>query len=268
MINLNNELEKARSEFEQKNYEEALEYLENIDENDKYYDVSIIYRIYCLIHLSRYSEALSFLNPLIENFPYEFVLWYDKARCHILLHENEKAYSAMENIERIADSTDKEDLLHIARLYNLLDDGLKAIEYADKALEIDECYKEALYEKSLAASGLKDDKLMGEVSDRLFEVSDKSLFASLPSFLLKLFSKDYRGCLYILENCEVGELDDESLDMVKTVLYQNIADDLNAQLMLSKEMEISVDDAIKLMLDFKETGKDSGKIHGVQYFII
>ena len=47
-----------------------------------------------------------------------------------------------------------------------------------------------------------------------------------------------------------------------------MSDDFNAQLLLADEIDLSIDEAIGLMLEFKKFGKDFGEIRGVSYFIL
>lgn len=265
---MKNEFELGRNEFREENYRGALGHLENIEIGDDDYEISLLYRISCLIHLKRYSEALSFINSLIEKSPNEFLLWYDKARCHILLKEDKKAYSAMEQLERVVDTSNKEDLLCIAKLYKFLNDDLKVIEYADKALAIDENYREALYEKSFAAFSLDDEAMMDDVTEKLYNISDKSLLSSTPMFLMRLFSKDYRGALGLLDDVVDDNAGKEHIDMLKAVVYQHLTEDLSAQLMFSQKIELDIDDALKIMFDFKDNGRDHGEVNGVAYFIL
>ncbi len=268
VIKLKNQFELGKIEFREENYEKALSHFESVDGDDDDYEISLFYRIPCLIHLKRYAEALSFINPLIEKNPNEFILWYDKARCHALLKEDKKAYSAMEQLERVVDTNNKNDLLCIAKLYNFLHDDLKVVEYTDKALAIDENYRDALYEKSFAAFSLDDDEMIEDVSKKLYDLSDKSLLSSTPMFLMKLFNKNYRGALDLLDNVVDDEAGKEHIDMLKAVVYEHLTEDLSAQLMLSQKMELDIDDALKIMFDFKDTGRDHGEINGVTYFIL
>ena len=246
---MNNEFELGRNEFREENYRGALAHLENIERGDDDYEISLLYRISSLIHLKRYSEALSFINPLIEKNPNEFLLWYDK-------------------LERVVDTSNKEDLLCIAKLYKFLNDDLKVIEYADKALTIDENYRDALYEKSFAAFSLDDEAMMDDVTEKLYNISDKSLLSSTPMFLVKLFSKDYRGALGLLDNVVDDEMGKEHIDMLKAVVYQHLTEDLSAQLMFSQKIELDIDDALKIMFDFKDNGRDHGEVNGVSYYIL
>ena len=262
---MNNKFEQGILEFENKNYEKAVIHFEGVGGDDEYYEYALSYRISCLMKLENYREALGFLNELIENNPYVDILWFEKAMCHINLDEDEKAFSALDSLERVVDSDDKVKLLHIAKLYNILNDNLKVVEYCDKALDIDENFREAILEKSTVVLKLNDPDAVDEVSKRIVDLSDNSLLSLMPAFLLKLFSKDYRGCLDVIGGCEEGS---ESTEMVKGLVYKNLSEDLNAQILLTSEIDLSIDEAIGLLLDFKENGKDNGKIHGVQYFVL
>jgi tetratricopeptide (TPR) repeat protein len=262
---MNTKFEQGILEFENKNYEKALIHFEGVDGDDGYYEYALSYRISCLMKLEKYREALGFLNELIENNPYVDILWFEKAMCHIYLNEDEKAFSALDSLERVVDSDDKVKLLHVAKLYNILNDDLKVVEYCDKALDVDENFREAILEKSTVVLNLNDPEAVDEVSKRIVDLSDNSLISLMPAFLLKLFSKDYRGCLDVIGRCDEGS---ESTEMVKSLVYKNLSEDLNAQILLTCEIDLSIDEAIDIMLDFKESGKDNGKIHGVQYFVL
>jgi tetratricopeptide (TPR) repeat protein len=269
VIKLNNEFEDGRLEFDQKNFEEALNHFEQIGSDDEGYEFSLLYRISCLMKLKRYEEALSFLNFLIEKYPYEEILWFDKAWCHIFLGEKEKAFSALETVERVVDSTDKVRLLQVAKMYNCLNKDSKVIEYCDKALDIDENYREAVYEKITAIIDSDNQELIDDVSNKIIEMSDKNILALMPVFLLRLFSDDYGGCVDLLDYAVEDDECKDLIEMLKAVIFNSISEDLNAQILLTQDnVEIAVDDALKLMLEFKETGKDFGIIHGVQYFIL
>ncbi len=264
VIKMNNEFKQGMMEFEQENYEKALNHFECVNPTDKNYRASIAFRISSMLKLERYRDALSLINPLIEKDPYDELLWFDKAVCHINLHENKEAYSAMESLERVVDPKDKRKILLVARLYKMLGNDSKTIEFCDKALEIDENYRDALHEKVLALVNSDDKEAIDDVSARLMKVSDKNIISLMPIFLLKLFSKDFRGCFELVnEYCD----DEEMGEMLKAVIYKDLTDELNAELLLTQRIELTLDEALKLMLDFKEHGKDFGKIHGVQYFI-
>ncbi len=261
---MNKEFKQGMIEFEKENYEKALNHLECVNPTDKNYRASIAFRISSLVKLERYNDALSVINPLIEKDPYDELLWFEKAACHINLHEKKKAYSAMESLERVVDPTNKQKILLVARLYRMLHNESKTIEFCDKALEIDENYQDALNEKVFALVNSDDKEAIDDVSERWIKVSDKRIISLIPIFFLKLFSKDFRGCFELVnEYCD----DEEMGEMLKAAIYKDLTDELNAELLLTQKIEITLDEALKLMLDFKEHGKDFGKIHGVQYFI-
>lgn len=255
-------------EFENESYDCALKHFESIGQDDDDYEISLLYKISCLIQLKRYSEALSLSNQLIEKYPNEFPLWFDKARCHILLKEDREVESAMNHLERIVDGTNKVDLLYMAKLFNFLHDNSKALEYVNRALEIDGNYLDALDEKFLTAVQLRDKKSQEEAIVKLYDISDKNLIDSMPLFFMKLFSKDYRGALDLLNDVNVQTEDENYVELYKGAIYKHLTDDLNAQLMLDENIELDVEDAIRIMLEFKENGTDHGQIHGVNYFVL
>ena len=264
---MKNNFKDGRNEFKNKNYRKALEHFDRIGEGDEDYEYSLVYRIGCLIELKEYSDALKIINPLIEKNPYDELLWFDKATCHIFLNEDEKAFKAMNEIERIIDSGDKMRLVYVAKFYNMLGDYQKAIQYCDRALDIDECLREALHEKSLAGIHLDDADIIDSVADRLLELSDNDILSLTPVFLLRLFSKNYRGCLDLVENSDEDNVKEDTLKLFKAIIYNRICDDLNVRIMLDREIDMSVDEALKVMFDFIDSGCDHGEVQGVSYMI-
>ncbi len=265
---MNSEIKKGISEYDDENYKKALSHFKKVSPDDEDYHYSLVFRVSCLMKLRCYREALPFINKLIEKEPYEDVWWIEKAWAHVFLKEKNQAYSALSHLERTVDVSDKVKLLQISKLYNLLDDDSKVLEYADKALEVDEDYKDALYEKITVLGRTHDRKEIDKVSKKLFELSDGKLISLMPIFLLRLFSKDYAGAVDLLDKCDDDEIGDEYIDNLKSVVYNHLSDDLNAKILVCEPADLSVDDALALMLEFQKTGKDHGKIHGIDYFIL
>lgn len=265
---MNENIEQGKKEFRQKNYKEALGYFKQVEKDDEDYEYAKIYRFFCLFELKCYRQALDVVNSLISTNPYSEILWHEKVRCHIFLKEKEKAHDALGELERVADGQNKKSLLNIARKYFLLNDYDKVTQYCDMALELDEKYMPALYEKALVASRVKDDEMIDEVSKDILNVSDDDLLSVMPVFLLKLFSKKYDDCLDIVENSEVDDKTEELAEALKCALYNYMSDDLNAVIALTQDVDLPVGEALKLMFEFKNTGKDYGEIHGVNYFIL
>ena len=265
---MNENIEQGKKEFDEKNYKDAMGHFKQVQKDDSEYEYAQVYIFLCLMKLRCYSDALNIINSLISKNPYNEMFWHEKTRCHIFLKENKKAESALAELERVVDGQDKDSVLNVARLYSLLDDYDKVIEYCDKALAIDGGFKAALYEKALAASSLKDDELVDSVSEDLIRVCDGDLFSLMPVFLLKLFSKKYEACLEIVEGSEMDDVKKEFGEDLKIVIYNRMSDDLNAEIALTQDIDLDVDEALKLMFEFKNTGKDFGKIHGVHYFIL
>lgn len=265
---MNHNIEQGKKEFDEKNYKDALEHFEQVAKDEEEYEYAQIYRFLCLMKLKCYRDALKVINSLISKNPYNEMFWHEKARCHIFLKENKKAKNALGELERVVDGQNKNSLLDVACLYSLLDDYDKVIEYCDKALAIDGKFKAALYEKALAASSLKDDEMVDSVSEEIMKVCDGDIFSLLPVFLLKLFSKKYEECLEIVEGSKMDDVKRECGEDLKIVIYNRMSDDLNAKIALTQDFDLSVDDALKLMFEFKNTGKDFGNIHGVHYFIL
>lgn len=264
---MKNKFEEGKLEFENNNYEKALECFEQVLRNEEN-DLVEIYKFECLLKLKRYVEALKVIDSLISNCPYSETLWKCKARCHIFRHEGQSALKALGEVERLCDEENKEGLVDIAQIYNLLDEHDKVIEYCDKALAIDKTFKPALYEKMIVASSLKDIKMVDELTEKFLSISDNDLFGMMPVFIMNMFSKRYEKCLEIIDFCKLDDSQRQEEELLKGAIYQTLSEDLNAQIGLSEKYDLSVDDAIGLMLEFKKTGKDYGVIHGVEYYIL
>lgn len=264
---MNSKIEEGKLEFENRNYEKALRCFEQASKDEESEFVQI-YKFDCLMELERYSDALKIINSLIGNYPYSEIFWKCKVRCHILLDENQDALKALSELERICDEGNKRSLVDIAELYNRLHECDKVIEYCNKALDIDETFKPALYEKMIAASSLKDGEMIDSITEDIMNISDNDLLSLLPVFTLNLFSEKYEKCLDIVNGCKMDDVKKEHVDLLKGAIYQSMSEDLNAQIGLSKKLDLSVDEAINLMLEFKKTGKDHGTIHGVEYYIL
>lgn len=268
MINLNEQIEKAKKEFKNRNYEESIRFIDEVDSTDDYYELAQFLKSSCLMQLKQYRESLAILNDLISKTPYNELLWIDKLYCHIFLHENEKAVKALDEIDRLIDKTDKSMLVQVARLSYLVGDYDKSLKYCDYALAIDPDFKEALYEKASVLMELDDDEETNQVLNRMRELSDNDLLGTMPVFLMNLFSKNYRTCVDLVNNVNQGEVDDEHMEMLKGLIYKQICDDNNACLLIVNAQELPIDDALDIMFDFVETGKDHGEINGIHYFII
>ncbi len=265
---MNDKIEQGKLEFENKNFKKALNHFNQIKKNEKSYLIAQIYKIDCLMQLKQYKEALKIIDMIMEEVGDMEILWVEKVRCHLFLNEDAKALKALKELERLCADDDKKGFVRIARFYSILDDNDKVIEYCDKALAIDENYREALYEKLQGASSLKDDKLIVEVSEDILRISDNTLIGILPVIMINMFSEKYEMALDLIENCELGDVDEEHRQLLRSGVYKSICDDLNAQIMLSDEVDLDIRDAVGLMVEFKETGKDHGEINGVEYYIV
>ena len=265
---MNDLIEKGKVEFENKNYPEALGYFEQVDEDDAYYRYAQLFKANCLMELEEYEDSLNVIDSLISNDSYHKLAWFNKALCHVLLKQEKEAYVALDNLLRMIDRDDKYDLVFMAKLYKLLGDHDNALKYCDEALEIDEYFRDALYEKSFAALRINEVGAIRDISDKLHEIANDDLIRRMPVFLLKLFSKDYVGCRDLIDNSNQGELDDEHVEMLKAALYNQVCDDLCINLLIVNGDDLSIDDALDAVLEFVENGKDNGEIGKVQYFII
>ena len=265
---MNSNIETGKSLFDKGNYKKALGYFQSIGKDDVDYAYAQVYQIYCLVQLKEYKRALKLINPMIEKDPYRELLWFNKVVCHISLNEDKQALKGLGELERIVDSDDKNSLLHVAKLYNLLNEFDKALLYCNKALDIDNNFKDALHEKSLVAIGRNDDKMINEIADCLLAISDGDIYNYLPAFLLKMFSKNYKGAYNIVVSCSRDGVSDDITILLKSVIYDKICDDLKVNILTNAMIELSIDDALKIMFDFMESGINSGNVGEVRYFVV
>ena len=263
---LNSKIEKGKTEFEKGNFEEALNYFKQVESDDYHYELALMFMSSCLMEIEEYGEALNVSNQLIEMDAYNKFAWFNKALCQIFLKDS-RAFRTVENVVKVIDPMDKYDLVYVAKLYKLLNEYNKALIYCDSALKIDENFKDALYEKFLIAIMIDDDELMEEVSEKIFYASD-DLTGFMPLMIIRLFSKDYIGCKKLIEEANTKKFDKEHLDIIKSVIYKQISEDFNANLLLVNGEDISLDNALEALFDFVETGKNQGKIDGTKYYII
>ena len=267
-MNLKTNINKGINYFENGNYKKALKCFNTVESDDRDYESATLYKIYCLIELKEYKKALKIINPLIEKTPYSELLWFSKVSCHLFLNEDEKAFKALGEIERIINRSDKFKLVYIAKMYNLLNDFERALKFCDEALAIDTNFKEALHEKSLIGIGMEDDKMINEVADKLLLTCEDDFISILPVFLLKIFSKNYRQAFNLIENTSKENVNPDTVELFKSIVYKRICDDLTISILTVNEGQLSVDEGLLALFDFVEHKKESGMIGDVQYYIV
>ena len=265
---LNIDIENGRREFDEGNYEKALDCFKQVDCDNEHYEYAQLFVANCLMELERYADSLKVIDELISQNPYNKLAWFNKALCQIFLKENDVALFTIGELLRMIDMGSKYDLVFIAKLYKLLDIYDEALKFCNLALEIDENFKDALYEKSLIAMRVDDDEIISEVSDKLFDLSDEGILGLMPVFILKLFSKNYSDCIELINKVDDGKLDEEHVKMLKAMVYKQICEDKCVNLLVVNSEDFPLDDALDAMIEFVENGKDNGRVNGVQYYII
>ena len=267
-MKLNNKIKKGKLEFEKGDYNRALTYLNSVCSEDNDYKIALFYKISCHIKLEEYENALNIIDNLIKDNIYSEFLWFNKVLCHVFLKEDDEAYKTLSEVESVIDEYDKTQLLFIARLYKLIHNDRKALEYCDKALNIDEYYDNALYEKSLVSISLKDDKSVNEIANKLMECADNKIMSRLPIFLLKLFSKNYQDCYDLIVNSDADDINEEYVEMFKGIIFNHICDNFNVDIFIVNETDFTTDDALQILFDYINTGNDHGYDGEMQYFIL
>lgn len=265
MINLNLEIEKAKQEFDEKNYEKALEILDGAEADEDYLKLAILLKIASLMGLKRYDECISVIDSCIEEFPHDDFLWSRKVECHYFMDDEENAVKSLGELERIANKDDKYSLVFLAEEFILLNNYEKAIKYCDMALDIDRDFVDAHRQKAMAASAIKDHEMMNDCADRLLELYENEFSRAMIPLMLKLFSGRYGDCLDIINGVE--SLDDAHSDMLKGIVYNAIVDDLNVEIRTSAPVELTIDEVLNLLFEYYYGGVDCGEINGVMYLI-
>ncbi len=262
---MNSKIEQSITEFDEGNYENALNLLEDIEVEGREFKLAMMLKYTCLMSLNRYDESLAIINSLIESDPYDVDFWISKAKCHYFSHNKKSAKKAVSEAERLIDESDIRQLVKIAQVSNLIGNKRQALKYCDMALEIDETSLDALREKSLVASSLKDSELMNECADGLIDLcGDDTLLLVLP-LLLRLFSGNYAGCLDLLNN---ADFDDDHVEMVKIGVYNQMCEDLNVQIAMSSPVLMDVGEALELLFKYHYEGVSCGNFKGVLYSVV
>lgn len=263
---MNLKIEEALSEYEERNFENALAILEDADVSGVELKLVLVVKYDCLMKLNRYDESLHIINSLIEKEPYESAFWISKLKCHYFSNDEKNAKKALAELERLTDRSDVDDLVCLAQCCQLVDDDGKALKYCNMALKIDENSLDAIREKALIASSLKDNKMMNDCADKFVELcGDDALFLVLP-LMLRMFSGNYRGCLELINSS--GCFDDDHIEMIKVGLYNRMIEDLNVQIGLSSPLEMTIDEGLKLMFKYHYDGISHGRYRGVMYCIV
>ena len=264
---MNSKIKKGRVKFNDENYEEALKYFNEVSEDDEDYMYVLIFKITCLMELERYDKALFLIESLLREDPEDELLLYEKIRCHIALNEKDEAFAALKIFENVISGDDKRMLLCVSKFYRLLGDYDNSLKFCCDALKIDGDFEEAVREKSLIGIALNDYEMINSCADRLCEIiSDRGMGMAFV-FLLKLYVSRFDDCLLIIDYMG-DEFNDDTLERFKSIVFKELCETLDVNLHVVGEAEISVDEAIRLLMDYDENGVDSGRINGVAFKIM
>ena len=74
---MNSNIVNGKREYDEKNYDAALKYFDRVSSSDEDYSYMLIYKINSLMELEEYEKCLKLLNSLIEDMPYDRLLWYE-----------------------------------------------------------------------------------------------------------------------------------------------------------------------------------------------
>ena len=188
---MNSKIEEARKAFDDKNYSEALEILDGEEFDDAYLKLVFVIKMACLRNLNRYDDALRVIDVAIEKYPYYDFFWSHKIACHYFNDEKDEAIRSLAKLESMVDRDNNDSLVRLSTLFELVGDDENALKYCDMALAIDENYVDAVRQKAMIASSLKDEDMMSECADKLLELYDDDALKAMLPLMLKLFSKRY-----------------------------------------------------------------------------
>lgn len=264
---MNSKINKGREQFNDENYEKALTYFDSISDDDEDYDYVLIFKITCLMELERYDKALFLIDSLLAEQSDSEFLCYEKVRCHIALGEKQEAFVALKKLERVIDNDNKQVIFDIARFYKSLNDFKNALIFCNRALAIDGNFEEALYEKSLIGIALENDEIVNNATDKLLSISGGVQSKIIPVFLLKLYLGKYGECVDIVDNY-LYDLDVEESEMLKTVVFNQLCDYLDVNIHLTEEIDLSINDAIDLLMKYDKNGVRYGVINDAGYMIM
>lgn len=264
---MNAKIKKGRIEFNDENYESALKYFDEVGEDDEDYMYVLIFKITCLMELKRYDKALFLIESLLKEDPEDELLLYEKTRCHIALGEDNEALKTLKIFEKIISHDNKRMLLAVSQFYRILGKYDAALKFCNKSLEIDDCFDEAIREKSLIGIDLKDDEMVNCCADKLLEIVDNQGFEVIYVFLLKLFISRFDDCLLIVDNLN-DDFDDDTIKMLKYIVFKEFSEKLGVNVHLSRDIEVPIDDALFLLKEYDENGICCGMINGVSFKIM
>ena len=266
VIILDKLLENSQNEIKDKNYEKALKMLNGFKGSDEDTVVCNLLKMECFMGLHEYESALEIINPMIADDPYNDALWFLKVQCHYFSGDGKAAKKALAELERIADTSDVDVLLQLARICNLIHEGKKAVKYSDIALEIDPECRNALFEKALGASEMKDTNLMKECAEVLMENWEGDLLGVVFPMSLMLFSHHYRECYEIIS--KIGDEHEEQREMMTAGLFSRMCDEMGVVVGIEGTVDDNTEEVLNLLFDYHENGVTSREISGVKYIVV
>lgn len=264
---MNSKITKGRKEFNEENYEKALNYFDEVSEEDEDYMYVLIFKISCLMELERYDKALFLIESLLMEEGNDELLLYEKIRCHIALNEKEEALNALKVFENIISLDDKRIVLCVSKFYRILDENERALKFCNIALDMDECFEDAIREKSFIAIELGDRDMINSCADKLSEIFDYSGSGMIDVFLLKLYLGKFDDSISIVNDLK-DDLKEDTITLLKFIIYTAFSQHLGVVVYLSGDVEISIDDAIGLLREYDEKGVRTGIIDGVGFKIM
>ncbi|MGN0177500.1 MAG: hypothetical protein ACI389_06685 [Methanobrevibacter sp.] len=262
---MNFRFNECKKEFDGGNFGKALDILNEIESDDEDYKFALMLKYNCLMGLGCYDDALVIINLLIGEDPYFLLLWFDKVKCLYYIEDLANAKVALKHVERLIDLEDVNDIICFVKLCNLVGEHETALKYCDIVLDIDDNV-DILLEKSIVSNIFNDKEMMSECGDKLLEVCEDNISILLIPFALKLFSGMYMDCFNVI--LKIDSLDFKMGEILKKILYNQMLCDLNIQIWVEKRIELTIDESIFLLFDYKYDGIECGEVKNVNYIIL
>ena len=114
---------------------------------------------------------------------------------------------------------------------------------------------------------MNDYEIINSSADKLSQIIGGHGMGMISVFLLKLYVSRFDDCISIIEDLG-SDFKDESIQLLKSIVYKELCENLDVDLHISDGAEISIDDAIGLLKDYDENGVDKGIINGAKFKIM
>ncbi len=225
-INSQTLLDQGILSFNMSDYEGAIDYIEDFLETNPYSEQAYEYLVNSYLALNRTSEALTTLEKAVNHFPRKAQFYRLMGQLYTQHEEYEKASVALEKYLQLSPDDSEIERMLSTITYNLgimaaQGDKLHdALEYLDRAIELDSSYMEAYQNKAAVLIELEDldraEKHLEKARKRFpyNDMFDKAYF----DVLVK--QEKYREALPVMEAIVEREPENIDLALQLGILYR------------------------------------------------